>query len=438
MQLVTNASLESPNQMAFGDWTSDRTPVSLGTNAGSAELPFQGWRRFKEAFAPELVAHAVSECPIRVRRCLDPFGGSGTTGLACQFLGVHPIIAEVNPYLADLIEAKLTKYARTEDLFRDLRRVVSESKSETAGAEIERFVSLPPTFVEPGHNGRWILHRQVAERIAAILDAIERLEDEYHRRLFRVLLGGVIVDVSNVVVSGKGRRYRRKWRNRVIPSERVTGLFSVAVRRAINDIQAFGQRLSTSFEVIRGDSRVMLTDVKPCELAVFSPPYPNSFDYTDVYNLELWVLGYLLSRDSNLKLRSATLSSHVQITREFQKPPRGSLALCEVLTRLSSRRVQLWNKRIPEMVGAYFSDLIDVLAMVRTTLVDGGAAWMIVGDSRYAGIQVPVARVVAELAESFGWQVLKVEPVRSMCTSAQQGGERMLSEQLVVLQKQPD
>ncbi len=93
--------------VTFEDWTQRRSVSSLGTNAGAAELPFQSWRHFKEAFAPELIARAVAHSQLPVKHCIDPFGGSGTTSLACQFLGIHPITMEVNPFLADLIEAKL-------------------------------------------------------------------------------------------------------------------------------------------------------------------------------------------------------------------------------------------------------------------------------------------------------------------------------------------
>src|SRR5437660_6621602 len=96
--------------VAFLDWTHKRPVASLSTNAGSATLAFQGWRRFKESFAPELVARAVADHPTSVRTVLDPFGGSGSTAIACQFLSVAPTIIEVNPYLADLIEAKLSSY----------------------------------------------------------------------------------------------------------------------------------------------------------------------------------------------------------------------------------------------------------------------------------------------------------------------------------------
>ena len=113
---MTDVSQES-HLITFSDWASDRQLISLGTNSGARTLPFQEWRKIKESFAPELIARALSESPIPVERCIDPFGGSGTTGLACQFLGLHPIMAEVNPYLADLIEAKLTPYPSTGKLW---------------------------------------------------------------------------------------------------------------------------------------------------------------------------------------------------------------------------------------------------------------------------------------------------------------------------------
>jgi DNA modification methylase len=96
--------------VSFEQWTRRRELAALGTNLGSASIPFQKWRHFKEAFTPEIVDEAIRSSEIKVRRCIDPFGGSGTTALACQFLGVDPTTIEVNPYLADLIDAKLDTY----------------------------------------------------------------------------------------------------------------------------------------------------------------------------------------------------------------------------------------------------------------------------------------------------------------------------------------
>ena len=417
---------------SFWHWTGNREVTSLGTNTGAQTLPFQDWRKFKEAFAPELISRALDESPIPVQRCIDPFGGSGTTGIACQFLGIHPIVAEVNPYLADLIEAKLHPYTSIDTLTHDLNSVIEASNRDVPSDPQATFTSAPRTLVEPGHKGRWIFNRDVAQRVLALRDAIGTL-DEDARRLFRVLLGGVLIDVSNVRVSGKGRRYRRQWKDRLVPSSRVDDLFTALAQRAIKDIRSFAARSRTTYEVLRGDSRDAFDNIEPCELAVFSPPYPNSSDYTDVYNIELWTLGYLRSRRANTLLRSKTLSSHVQISRTFPEPPTGSATLTDVMNNLHGQRHQLWDRNIPAMVGGYFKDLLDVLHHLSRILVAGGSAWIVVGDSRYAGIQIPVSTVLEELVSSLGWQVLANEPFRSMRTSPQQGGERMLNEQLLVL-----
>ena len=387
----------------------------------------------KEAFTPELVARALAESPIPVQRCLDPFGGSGTTGLACQFLGVYPVVSEVNPYLADLIEAKLTKYESVESVLRDSGIVLAQASSGGDGAD-ELFPTAPKTFVEPGHNGRWVFNRDVARRIVALRSAIEDLDEPSHRRLLRVLLGGVLIDASNVRVSGKGRRYRQNWQARSVPAELVGELFASAVDRAVDDIERYDPRAVADHEVIRGDSRVALRDIQPCEIAVFSPPYPNSSDYTDVYNVELWALGYLDDSGANARLRAATLSSHVQITREFARTPEGSSTLQETVAALNAKKQELWDRRIPAMISAYFAELCGILDRLKQVIVAGGTVWIVVGDSRYGGIQIPVADVLQELAENRGWEVLLQERLRAMRTSAQQGGQKGLEEHLLVLE----
>lgn len=55
--------------VSFDGWVSGRTVRTLATNSGSSALAFQNWRKFKEAFAPELIAKAVSESTIDVIRC---------------------------------------------------------------------------------------------------------------------------------------------------------------------------------------------------------------------------------------------------------------------------------------------------------------------------------------------------------------------------------
>jgi len=405
---------------------------SLSTNSGAPTLAFQEWRHFKEAFAPELVARAVYESRVPVVRCLDPFGGSGTTAIACQFLGVEPVSVEVNPYLADLIDAKLVSYD-PDSLVRDLGRVLRTAIKRRQTTKPAFSDAAPATMVEPGFKGRWVFDYLIAQRIEALLAAIRGLENDRHERLFRVLLGSILLDVSNVVVNGKGRRYRQHWKERRREPRSVEVLFSKAVRRAVSDIHRFGNRPQLTHRVIRGDARQCLDRIPTIELAVFSPPYPNSFDYTDVYNLELWVLGYLGDRPANRKLRQATLCSHVQIDRPYSPPPESSPTLDHVLDALRGRSDRLWHRRIPDMVGGYFADLIEVLTGIRASLDPCGSVWLVVGDSRYADVVIPTATVLNELVDAAGYSTESVEPFRSMRSSAQQGGVPELAETLMIL-----
>lgn len=424
-----------PEHVTFDQWIGGREITHYSTNSGAQPIAFQSWRNFKEAFAPELIGQAFEETSKElgrpVKSCVDPFGGSGTSALACQFLGVEPFTIEVNPYLADLIEAKLASYD-SDRLIADFDRVLDRRGRKTA---IPPFANAPATFVEPGVKGRFLFYRPVAERLSEIARRIERLDDQVNRRLLRVLLASIAVDCSNVVVSGKGRRYRRGWENRNVPADRVDKLLIEAFVRAVYEIKRFHRRLTLKGEVRRGDARCQIPTRRRFDMAVFSPPYPNSFDYTDVYNVELWVCGYLRSAEDNRRLRMSTLRSHVQIKRPFDIAKLVSPTLSNVYSDLVGVRDNLWNKDIPEMVQAYFGDMSHIISQISKCLHDNARCYVVVGDSRYRSVHIPVGKILEELGTALRFEVVAAEPFRSMRASPQQGGRPELTETLLTFQR---
>lgn len=418
--------------VSFDSWTKKREVPTLGTNTGAEALPFQAWHHFKEAFTPELVAKAAKGSKRELLRCADPFGGSGTTALTCQFLGIEPVSVEVNPYLADLIEAKLCSY-ESDDLVRSLGRIMRGIRG--AKPSQRRFAMLPSTFIESGEKERWIFNHLVACRIAAYLDAIDTLPNPTHCRFFRVQLGGMLLHVSNVVVNGKGRRYRRNWGSRFVSTQEFDTIFYERAQKAIVEIHTHRFRKEQRYTLIRGDCRKSMEIIGQIDGAIFSPPYPNSFDYTDVYNIELWILGYLSGATDNRLLRESTFCSHVQIKREYPPEPMGSSRMTQAIKRLKEVRGDLWDPWIPEMIGGYFHDMKIVLEGLHAQLTPEGEVWAVIGDSQYAGILVSTAEILADLAPAIGYKVINKESFRSMRASAQQGGQEKLKETLIVLRK---
>ncbi|WP_374519450.1 SAM-dependent methyltransferase [Undibacterium squillarum] len=403
------------------------------TNQGTEELGFQRWFHFKEAFSPSFVLSVIKSQPIPPKSIFDPFSGSGTTALTSQFYGIAPTVIEVNPFLADLTEAKLSVIDAA-NLLHKKRAIIRTAKSLRTPELLEKY-PMPPTFIEPGVKGRWLFDREVAIQIFSYRSAIEDLVDENIRRIATVVLGSILVEASNAVVNGKGRRYRRNWQSRELPD--VDSLVDIAFSRILEDAPLTERKLAKKYTLLRGDARERLKDVDDgLDLALFSPPYPNSFDYTDVYNIELWMLGYLKDHNDNRVLRSQTLRSHVQVRRNFEFNLE-SPTLKEVYEKLTKQRDQLWDARIPEMVGAYFEDLIHIIDETGKRLTKSGRIELVVGDSQYKGIHLPVPKILEELLPERNLRVLAKQTVRSMRSSAQQGGKLNLPESRVTIGHHP-
>jgi site-specific DNA-adenine methylase len=418
--------------IAFSRWISNWESPSPTTNQGTHELGFQRWFRFKEAFAPSFVKEVIEGLPYKPKKVLDPFGGSGTTAVTCQFLGVQPSVIEVNPFLADLIESKLC--AIDLDYFMLVKDEVERQAKKARTRSIEREYTLPPSFIEPGVNGRYIYSLKTAREILALRQAIERVERPEYKRILRVALASILVDTSNCYVNGKGRRYRRSWQTRVAPE--VFSSFHDACACIAEDLAIALCRPVSNYSLYRGDCREQLKTIEPgFDFCLFSPPYPNSFDYTDVYNIELWMLGYLTSSQENIALRKSTLRSHVQVAASRAERELKSKHLQSVYKKLDKARGELWDKRIPEMVRDYFADLADIIELLGERLGKGKYVGMVVGDSQYRDIHIGVAKILSELAPSLGFKVESTKRVRSMRSSAQQGGNLKLAESLILLSK---
>ncbi|AFI84676.1 hypothetical protein [Methylophaga nitratireducenticrescens] len=399
--------------------------VPISTAQGVKDVPFQRWFNFKEAFSPQFVIDSIAKTPIKVNEILDPFGGSGTTALTAQLLGITPTTIEVNPFIADLIQSKLQSYD-LDSLINDWMDVIRSVEFHDPQLE-ELYSNGPSTLYKKSGVERWLFKPDVLNRIAQYRMAIEALTDSVNKCLFKVLLGSVLIPLSNVVISGKGRRYRKNWQSRVVASSDVDRLLEKKVNEAIFDISKYSGRRLSNYCLHRGDSRLKLSEVQNSDLVLFSPPYPNTFDYTDIYNVELWVLGYLNSSEENKTLRQNTFRSHVQTKFDVVSPPK-STTLSDTLEKLNAVKEQLWNKQIPNMVGSYFSDIEAILRESQRILTKGGMVGIVIGDSRYANIRIDTARITKEICNNLELSFKEETTIRIMKSSAQQGWAKDLDE----------
>jgi len=169
-----------------------------------------------------------------------------------------------------------------------------------------------------------------------------------------------------------------------------------------------------------GDSRDLggLTLERRPTAIITSPPYPNRYDYTRTYCLELCF--HFVKNFSELRaLRFDILRSHIEskVGPEEQAP---HPAVREVVDSLNRGARGLNNPRIPYMLSAYFVDMQAVIQEWARVLAPGAKVAMVVDNVRFEGELVPVDLILSEMAEWAGFDVERILIARYKGNSSQQ------------------
>jgi DNA modification methylase len=376
------------------------------------DLPRHRWLEFKEGFSAELVQLAISEAARKHPRLLDPFSGSGTTVVEAARLGSRATGIEVNPFLFDVAVAKSHPWiadASKLQRWRDgvLNRACAEKRSSLEGQS---------TFTEGSGKEKWIFNTSVLRGYTALSEDVKTITDSWQIPM-RVAALSALMDSSNVRRDGKCVRYKKGWKEAGSSSKDFVRTFGETSQRFIDDLRL--DKLDGALtNLLRGDSKVQLRKLAPNshDLVVTSPPYLNSFDYSDVYRPELFAGGYVSTNDELRSIRLKTLRSHVQVERTYASSAASTL-LDPILSQLASKK--LWSKNISGMIASYFWDMKAILKELHRIVRPGGATWLVVSTSAYGGIQVPVDLILADVGEQCGWELRGVYVLRRLRAAGQ-------------------
>jgi len=209
--------------------------------------------------------------------------------------------------------------------------------------------------------------------------------------------------VANARKDGKCWRYKKNWQSLGLDGAALDEAFSAQVLRFSEDIVECPM-LSGKTKVWRGDARRELRRVGGSDSVydglLTSPPYLNSFDYTDIYRPELFLLNAARNSSELRKLRLNTVRSHVQVSWK----PSAKLDIPVLQKKINEIDTdQLWCNRIPEMINAYFVDLDSIVHSSSVKLKRGGTAAFVVADSAYNGVVFPVEEILIEILERRGF-----------------------------------
>jgi len=400
------------------------------------EQPRHRWYEFKEGFSSTLVERAIRETKRDNKSTcftvLDPFSGSGTSPLTALQGNCNAVGYEVNPFMSFVGRTKCRQRTKTADAYtKELNHILVQRpfrlKSPLEGIS---------TFTGFEKNGKWLFNLDVIRAYEALYQHISLSED---KEFFLLALITSVMQCCNAKKDGKCLRYLKNWKELNYTGTNLREAFGANALRMISDLEK-SPLLDGTRDIAQGDTRKLLQAAE-CDLAdliIFSPPYLNSFDYSDIYRPELFLGKFVKDNNELMRLRKQTLRSHVQCKWD-SKDSSTSPWVTAIVQKLIDKQDTLWNANIPQMVSSYFFDMEEVLKQSYRIAKRNSQLWFVVSTSAYSGVEIPVDLILADIATAHGWELDSVNALRKLRTSSQCVDENKqkvrLRESLVICRK---
>ena len=408
---------------------------------------FHDWYRFVLSFPPHLVRDYVQDFGLSDHQViLDPFCGTGTTIVEAKKQGIRGIGVEANPFPQFACSVKVDWNTDPDALIQNAREV----------AEAARW-----TLQEQGIDDRWPFRGNVndlplrkldpkAEKLLitnsisplplhkalVLLDCLhEHLGKPTYRHAVLAFANALVFSISNLRFGpevGVGK---------VKEDTPVISAWLAEVDKIAGDLRKVHGQLFPEARIHLDDARNIGQIVPPgsVDAVITSPPYPNEKDYTRTTRLESVVLGFIKSSAELRAFKKSLLRSN---TRGVYKDDQDDAWIANhgeiqrIADEIEKRRVDLgktsgFEKMYAHVTRQYFGGMARHFADLRTVLRPGARLAYVVGDqASYLRIMIRTGQLLAEIAQSLGYEVVRIDLFRTRFATAT---KEELREEVVVL-----
>ena len=362
-----------------------------------------GWVRLTPAYSVKLV-YDILESNSNARHVLDPFSGTGTTGLACAELGINATLVDINPFLIWLAGVKTARYSYA-DLVQTTRHanvIVKAVKTEKRGSA---------TWTPPIHK----IHRWWStQRLLTLAEIYQRISEvetaEPVCNLLLIAFCRLLIDWSNAAFNHQSMSFKSSEESLFDETKMMLSAFLANVDSIV---RSASEQLKGDVRIYESDSRKLnIPDTATYDCVITSPPYSNRMSYIRELRPYMYWLGYLReSREAGeldwkaiggtWGIATSRLSSWIS-RDDFRSP-----SLDQVVRSVATRSNVLAN-----YIRKYMDDMYLHFSNLKPHLSDGGRLFYIVGNSKFYDTLVPVEQFYAEMMENVGFANIRVEKIR--------------------------
>lgn len=403
------------------------------------------------SFPPHLVRDYVHDFDLHESSLLlDPFCGTGTALVEAKKLGIPSEGIEAHPFTAFAASVKVDWSPDPAELLEHAQGVAGEAQERLAAdcvydSQLEhssvrrRPRSQKLRRLEPALDDLLLtssISPRPLHKALVLLDVLHRQRDDRYDAHERLAFSHSIVRSSSNLRFGP-----EVGLGEIRPDAPVVGPWLAAVAAISEDLTSLRSGSKVPARVYAGDARDPSAIIAPRSVdAVFtSPPYPNEKDYTRTTRLESVLLGFVSDKESLRKVKRGLVRSN---TRGVFKADDDDLlvtdheGIVQVARAIEARRLELgktsgFERLYPRVAKLYFGGMLKHLTNLRGVLKPGARLAYVVGDqASYLRVMVRTGQILANLAESVGYELDRIDLFRTRHATAT--GEQ-LREEVVVL-----
>jgi hypothetical protein len=407
----------------------------------SENLPIHRWFRYREGFSPYLLEHFAG-----AKHRLDPFCGCGTTLVDSAIRGVHSYGIDLNP-LATFIARTKTKHYTNED-----RRLFTKHSTDI----LNNYKSCKPIDAPSFPLINKLFFQENLDTLLRMKTYISFVDHTKVKNLLFLVWLSILEQSSNVFKEGNGLKYRNKRRKPgkyiTIPDTEwvpkyfgkniplfIENLWKYKCNQVIEDMAAFRIPSGYAPQVRTGsclEARNLDFD-KPIDLAIFSPPYANRFDYFEAFKMELWMGDFVKSSHDLANLRRDSMRNNLAAKKFLSNSVWHELSPFIDCMDDTASSVRMGIK---DALQGYFYDVRVLFRNLYPILTKRAQVVIVVGNSAYAKSIIPTDMLIAKIGTEEGFKVQAIKVARNLHVSSQQRLtlstlERYMRESIVVLEK---
>ncbi len=366
-----------------------------------------GWLRLTPAYSIRVVGEILDQIE-NPGRVLDPFCGTGTTGLVCAERGLACDLIELNPFLAWFAIAKTRNYAPAETAAaRQLVKDVVTQYQKTNGTGLGWVPSI--------HRiDRWWsderlrvlshLFQAIQINASAPTPAIDLLKIAFCR---------LLIDWSNAAFNHQSMSFKETAPT-LFGADEQTLMLEAFRSSALAVLQAAETPLPGQAHIYAGDAREAgAIALGPYTTVITSPPYPNRMSYIRELRPYMYWLGYLADgrEAGELDWQAIGGTWGIATSRLQQWQANGAVVehagFADMIDRIGQS-----SSVLARYVHKYFIDIAQHLLSLKKVLAPGAHVHYIVGNSKFYDTLVSVEQIYASLFRQMGFDNVQIKTLR--------------------------